>query len=267
MILSGHDVSDGGLLNTLCEMSFSSGIGMDIDVSDTLEAIEFFFNEELGVVIEVDYQNIKYVAELFEINEIMFYIGGCNNNNDISIIYNNELIFKENIDDLRFEWQKTSYYLEKEQCNKKCVDEEVSNMLFPVNKLSPFVSFTDYYSSNVNINKHHKVCILREEGTNGDRELAFAFNKAGFECYDVKLDDILSGKINLQDFRGMAFPGGFSYSDVLGSAMGWYSVIKNNEKIWKELDNFYKRDDTFSIGICNGCQLMSLKNGFLKVLH
>lgn len=258
IILSGHDVSDGGLINTLCEMAYSSGIGMDIDINDNLEAIEFFFNEELGIVFEIEYSNIKYVTELLEANEIMYYmLGGTNDSQTINIIYNNELILKENVDELRFEWQKTSYYLEKEQCNKKCVDEEVSNMYSPINNILPFKSFIN---DNVvsSINRKDKVCILREEGTNGDRELAYAFHEAGFNCYDVKLDDILNGEIELKDFRGIAFPGGFSYSDVLGSSMGWYSVIRNNEKIRMELDDFYKREDTFSIGICNGCQLMSL---------
>ena len=264
-ILSGHDVSDGGLITTLCEMSIASNIGINITIKNKHNVYEFLFNEELGLVLEISFEDYSNVIKHLKIENINYiYLGETVNNDCIRIEYidTNQLneIFNEKIKNVRSKWQETSYKLEEKQCLKQCVVKEKEIMYNPniIEFNIPEKIYRNICSFiNFEILKP-KVAILREEGSNGDREMIYCFHLAGFDVYDINLGDIENDIINLDNFKGIVFVGGFSFSDVLGSAYGWYSSIINNPKIKYYFDKFYNRKDTFSLGVCNGCQLMSL---------
>jgi phosphoribosylformylglycinamidine synthase len=160
---------------------------------------------------------------------------------------------------LRNVWEETSYQLERLQADPQCADEErevSSDRKGPDYTLS--FSPSDTPSALLESAVKPKVAIIREEGSNSDREMTGAFYQAGFEPWDITMTDFLEGRASLADFKGIAFVGGFSYADVLDSSKGWAGVIKFNKKIWEEFQDFYQREDTFSLGVCNGCQLMAL---------
>jgi phosphoribosylformylglycinamidine synthase len=161
--------------------------------------------------------------------------------------------------ELRQLWEDTSYQLERLQCNPQCAEEERKNIYDRPGMLY-HVSFTPEPTPEkwMNATDKPKVAIIREEGSNGDREMTSAFYMAGFEPWDVTMTDLLSGVVTLDMFRGIAFVGGFSYADVLDSAKGWAGVIRFNPQLWDQFERFYHRKDTFSLGVCNGCQLMAL---------
>ena len=160
---------------------------------------------------------------------------------------------------LRDVWEATSFHLEKRQRNPDCVAQEEAGLKSrkaPQWSLSYTPVLTD--DSILNLNSKHKVAIIRQEGSNGDREMISAFLSAGFEPWDVAVSDLLSGNVTLDMFRGIVFVGGFSFADVLDSGKGWAGVIKFNEAVYKQFEAFRARPDTFSLGVCNGCQLMAL---------
>jgi len=176
------------------------------------------------------------------------------------ISFNNQSVLNESITSLRDIWEATSFELELRQCNPDCVIQEkegLKDRTGPIYHLTyePLATKDEIMS----IENKPKVAIIRQEGSNGDREMASAFYAAGFETWDVTVSDLLNEKApSLDIFRGIVFVGGFSYADVMDSAKGWGGVLKFNEKIWNELQKFKTRSDTFSLGICNGCQLMAL---------
>ena len=177
----------------------------------------------------------------------------------ISIRAAGNLLLDANMPELRDIWEATSFAIEARQANPACVAQEQKGLRSrrsPPYKLTFDVSATPI--SVMHSQKKHKVAIIRAEGSNGDREMASAFYLAGFDPWDITMSDLLEGRVTLQDFRGIAFVGGFSFGDVLDSAKGWAGVIKFNTKLWEQFYEFYKRKDTFSLGICNGCQLMAL---------
>ena len=160
---------------------------------------------------------------------------------------------------LRGIWEETSYQLEKHQVNPDCAAEE-KKVIFDRKGYNFNLTFTPKVSSPAIMAKAKKpsVAIVREEGSNSDREMSSAFYQAGFDVWDVTMTDFLEGRVNPDNFRGMAFVGGFSYADVLDSAKGWAGVIKFNKKIYEQFQKFYNRPDTFSLSVCNGCQLAAL---------
>jgi len=264
LILSGHDISDGGLITTVLEMVISGGKGLDLEIKEEL-IFPYLFAEELGVVIEVHRKNALSVYEILKEQKINYeYLGKTKKDRNVSIKNNAELIFEKRISLIRDWWEKSSFKLELLQSNEKCVRQEWTE-LFNATKGPKYHSsmknnFKNLHfpGSDSQFERKHKVAILREEGSNGDREMAAAFYIAGFDVYDVTMTDLESERINLSDFKGIAFVGGFSFSDVLGAARGWYACIKFNLAVRKQFDDFYQRDDTFSLGVCNGCQLMAL---------
>lgn len=258
LILSGHDRSDGGVITTLLEMAFSGSCGLIINLSDE-DYIAELFNEEPGLVIEIKKENVNKVKEAFAKNNIPVYeIAKTIKQDKIVIEKNGTVLLDEPMTALRDMWEETSYRLELLQANPECVKEEkkvIYHRVAPKYELS----FTPVQTSEIIIKKgaKPKVAILREEGSNGDREMAAAFYMAGFEPWDVCMQDLIDKKISLRDFKGVAFVGGFSYADVLDSAKGWAACIKFSH-LKKEFEEFYLRSDTFSLGVCNGCQLMAL---------
>jgi len=261
LILSGHDRSDGGLIVTLLEMAFSGSAGLIINLPKLEQSLILpeFFNEEPGLAIEVDVKKAQKVKEILTEQNIPCYeIAKTLKEDKIIIEHENKIIFDEPMTKLRDLWEETSYRLDMLQANPECVKEEKKTIyarVAPEYKLG----FTPEKTPTILLKRNAKprVAIIREEGSNGDREMAAAFYMAGFEPWDVCMQDLINKKISLKDFKGVAFVGGFSFADVLDSAKGWAGCIKFSH-LKKEFEDFYMRSDTFSLGVCNGCQLMAL---------
>ena len=263
VILAGHDRSDGGLITALLEMAFSGNCGLEIDFAwPEVSALEYYFNEELGLVVEVNpekEERFKEIIEKYNLIELTHGLGRTISQPQIIITHNQQVVLDQDMRDLRQLWQETSYQLEKLQTNPQCADQEKINSYdqqTPEYKLT----FQPQPTALEILNSNHKpkVAIIREEGSNGDREMTSAFYLAGFEVWDATMTDLLAGQADLADFRGVVFVGGFSYADTLGSAKGWASTIRFSDKLKKMFNDFYNRPDTFSLGVCNGCQLMGL---------
>ena len=260
LILAGHDRSDGGLITTPLEMAFSGSSGLHITLQPSdFSIIEELFNEEPGLAIEIDKRKLGKVKELLKKNNIPFYeVARTLNEDKILIDYSGRIIFESSMRYLRNIWEETSYHLDRLQANPECVDEEkkaIYGRTLPEYK----INFSPENTPSVILKKNAKptVAIIREEGSNGDREMAAAFYLAGFEPWDICMEDLISRKISLKNFKGVAFVGGFSFADVLDSAKGWAGCIRFSH-LKKEFESFYMRKDTFSLGVCNGCQLMAL---------
>jgi phosphoribosylformylglycinamidine synthase len=271
LILAGHDISDGGLITTLLEMAFAGNCGFISHLNCYEEqAWRKLFAEELGKVIEYEDGKESEIISLLEENKIPFQLIGittvekeivvwANNHDGAENVTFLKTVLKEDMRILRGEWEETSYQLERLQASPDCAEEEKVNifdragMKFNLS-FAPELTLAKFMEEV----KKPKVAIIREEGSNGDREMASAFYQAGFEPHDVTMTDFIAGRISLAGFRGIAFVGGFSYADVLDSAKGWAGAIRFNEEVRKEFQNFYNRPDTFSLSVCNGCQLAAL---------
>ncbi len=260
LILAGHDRSDGGLITTLLEMAFAGNCGLDIELAGTGSPMEHLFSEELGLVVECTPEKAGKVEELLaEKNIPCAFIGSTTSEKDIRVQFNGEPVLAESMQELRQVWEETSFQLERLQMNPDCAAEEKQNIH---DRKGPeyFMSFSPKESEQEILESLNKprVAILRDEGSNSDREMTSAFYAAGFEPWDITMTDLLAGKVALADFRGLAAVGGFSYADVPESAKGWAATILFNERLKKMFDDFYVRPDTFSLGVCNGCQLFAL---------
>lgn len=259
LILSGHDISDGGIITTLLEMSFSGDCGLSLEFSSELDPFSLLFSEEAGLVFEYDIKDEEEIKKILR-DYILPYktIGKTIEEKRIRISMNGSIVLDEDMRELRSIWEETSYQIERLQADPDCADEEKRNIY--AMKKPPYKLTFNPEPTGPEIMKGAKplVAIIREEGSNGDREMTSAFYLAGFEPWDIMMTDITDGKIKLDRFKGIAFVGGFSYADVLGSAKGWASVIRFNRRANEEFQRFYERDDTFSLGVCNGCQLMAL---------
>ena len=268
-ILSGHDRSDGGLITTLIEMSLSSYVGCEINIKSDIDYISYLFNEELGLIIEVEDKYTKEILDNINTYCPTYLIGKTTSNRDIKVTYNNKVIINDTVVNYWKEWEKTSYNLEKEQCAINCVESEYESI---ESRIEPY-SFIDndlisILNTESNLNsKIFNIGVIREVGSNGDREMSAAFWEAGFNVFDITMNDLIEDYdlINSFNFRGLAFVGGFSYSDVFGAGVGWASNILNNNKVRNQFEIFFKKENTFSLGVCNGCQLMSLLGIIPKV--
>ncbi len=261
-ILSGHDISAGGLITALLEMNFPNNItGLDIDLSSIKEPdiIKLLFSENPGILIQVqDKDNIS--GKLKEKGIVFHSIGKPNADRTFNLKHHNQS-YDFDIDALRDSWYRTSYLLDRKQCGEDLALERYQNY----KKQELYFKFNEAFTgkaSQFGIDLHRrkntgiKAAIIREKGVNGDREMAYSLYLAGFDVKDVHMTDLISGRETLEDINMIVFVGGFSNSDVLGSAKGWAGAFLYNEKAKIALNNFYKRDDTLSLGICNGCQLM-----------
>lgn len=262
-VLSCHDVSDGGLITTLLEMGFAGNCGIDVSMNSKdmeYDIVQALFAEELGIVIEVSSQSEQDVCEVLRRDGLPYQrVGQTRRDHEVRILNGSNELLVDDIRDLRDIWESTSFALDRQQANTQCVDVEQKNLR---SKQGPQyrVTFKARETPRMVIEQlaKPKVAIIREEGSNGDREMSAAFHMSGFETWDVSVRDIASKSISLSDFKGIAFVGGFSYADVLDSAKGWAGVIRFSDLVRSEFDRFYARTDTFSLGVCNGCQLMAL---------
>jgi phosphoribosylformylglycinamidine synthase len=260
LILSGHDRSDGGLITTILEMAFAGNCGLEIDMESSSNIIETLFSEELGLVIEYLNENEEKILKLLSSNKIPCTIlGKPVEEKTIKINLNKKLVLNEDMRILRGIWEETSHQLELLQANPECVIDEKKN-IYDRPGPSYKITFTPEPTPENILKSNNKpsIAIIREEGSNSDREMSSAFYQAGFDVWDVAMTDFINSKVDLDKFQGLAFVGGFSYADVLDSAKGWAGVIKFNKDIYAQFQKFYKRPDTFSLGVCNGCQLMAL---------
>ena len=253
-----HDRSDGGAIITLLEMAFASHCGLDIYTS---EPIPQLFNEELGCVIQVSNKNKTKVLDALASAKINSQtIANINKTDEILIYQDDELIFSEKRDILHQSWSSTSFEISKLRDNPKCAKSENDQLLVDSKGLIAKPSFDinePLSAPYINAGNKPKIAILREQGINGHIEMAAAFSLAGFEASDVHMSDILAGNVTLADFKGLAACGGFSYGDVLGAGRGWANSILYNEKTKEEFSAFFARSDSFTLGVCNGCQMIS----------
>ena len=257
LITSGHDVSDGGFITCVLEMAFSGNCGLDLDIEFlNCSEINFLFAENLGIILETNEPEIV-IEKYNELEISAMCIGKSIKATKISIRYNNKkIIDNEPTSVLRDVWESTSFALEKLQCDENCVEAERTWLMNCTEDPCYRAHFNAIPLAVTDTNI--RVAVLREEGSNGDREMAAAFFSAGFQPWDVTMQDLIDGNITLDRFRGLAFVGGFSYADVFGSAKGWASCCLYNDEVRLQLQAFKSRDDIFSLGVCNGCQLMAL---------
>jgi phosphoribosylformylglycinamidine synthase len=257
-ILAYHDRSDGGLLATLSEMAFSARCGLDIDLKNIPgNSPEKLFNEELGAVIQVDTSEVEKITKTLEqaIGKNIYQIGSVRLDQNIVIKNGTSIIYKNTRTQLEMWWAKTSYLIQSLRDNPKSALEEFE--LVKQNDdpgLSPEITFKTRLKA---YKESPKVAILREQGVNGQVEMAAAFDIAGFTSVDVHLNDLINSKVNLSDFVGLAACGGFSYGDVLGAGEGWAKSILFNKDLRESFKIFFERPDTFSLGVCNGCQMLA----------
>ncbi len=258
LIAAGHDRSDGGLITTILEMAFSGNCGLDVNLTSDAAPLAALFSEELGLVVECS--DAKAVEAILANHGVpCAAIGTSTPAKQIRIRVNGELVLDEDMRLLREWWEETSYQLERLQIGPEWASEEKKNIR---NRKGPgyVLPFTPQATAPAILksSRKPKVCILRDEGSNSDREMSSAFYAAGFEPWDVAMSDLLAGRITLDGFRGVAAVGGFSYADVPDSAKGWAATILFNDKLKAMFHAFYNRPDTFTLGICNGCQLFGL---------
>lgn len=251
-VLAYHDRSDGGLLTAVLEMAFASRCGLELEIDRLCgHPLEKLFNEELGVVIQVEESDAAEVTKLFS-NAVDI---GKPVKEQRVVISDDAEIYRNSRAKLESLWSDTSYRLQKLRDNPASADQEFAAIQDDKDPgLSPRITFKPVIKTYTS---KPKVAIFREQGVNGYLEIAAAFDKAGFTSVDVHLSDISSGHIKLRDFVGLAVGGGFSYGDVLGAGEGWAKSILLNTALRAEFEKFFARPDTFSFGACNGCQMLA----------
>jgi len=263
-VLAGHDVSAGGLITALLEMTFAQvDLGISADLKDIKGAddISVFFSEKPALVLQIANKDLaEVVSNLSALGTINYELGSPIGEPILSIQTNTQSYLLD-IESLRDTWYKTSYLLDQKQSGKELATERFQNYKKqPLQFKFPEGFSGQYEALGLDPNRKSstgiKAAIIREKGVNGDREMAYAMHLAGFDVKDVHMTDLIAGREDLSDVNFIAFVGGFSNSDVLGSAKGWAGAFLYNEKAKAALDNFYAREDTISLGICNGCQLM-----------
>lgn len=264
LILAGHDISAGGLITTLLEMCFANREGgMEIDLKNIQEAdmVKVLFAENPGVVIQIADSDKHEVKKILDNAGVGYAaIGVPSKGRKINVCKNGKNLSFD-IDKLRDVWYSTSYRLDKKQSFNGMADERFKNYKNQPVEIKFNDSFTGKFSQyGISPDRRErtgiKAAIIREKGTNGEREMAYSLYLAGFDVKDVMMTDLISGRETLEDINMIVFCGGFSNSDVLGSAKGWAGAFLFNPKAKAALDAFYARKDTLSLGICNGCQLM-----------
>jgi phosphoribosylformylglycinamidine synthase len=260
-ILSGHDISAGGMLTTLLEMCFSNtdgGITVNLSALDEIDTIKILFSQNPGIIIQV--RDEEEVDEILLENGVSYFSIGHPVEERTLFITNNDNKLEFDIDNLRDKWFSTSYLLDRRQSGTNPALERFENYKNHELRFNTGNFTGTFKSLGITPERRKKTgiraAIIREKGVNGDREMAYALYLAGFDVKDVHMTDLIAGRETLEDLSMIVFVGGFSNSDVLGSAKGWAGAFKYNDKARIALENFYKRSDTLSLGVCNGCQLM-----------
>jgi phosphoribosylformylglycinamidine synthase len=263
--LAYHDRSDGGLLATICEMAFAGRTGVSIDITNLgSDPLASLFNEELGAVLQVPRTRRDGILGALKKAGLIRHahlIGTLTDDDIVSFRHAKKEIFYDSRVNLQRAWSETSFQIQLLRDNPECAREEFDRILDAKDPgLSAQLSFdpadkiaAPYIARGI----RPKIAILREQGVNGQLEMAAAFDRTGFTAVDVTMSDIIDGRVSLKDFRGFAACGGFSYGDVLGAGEGWAKSILFNPRARDEFSAFFARTDTFALGVCNGCQMMS----------
>jgi len=260
-VRAGHDRSDGGLVTTLLEMAFAGNCGIEVDLlGDAGQSIPILFNEELGLVLEVPADRAERAVAMFRAaNVTCCDIGHATSGHGVRISIAGEPVLEADMRDLRDVWESTSFELDGLQADRTFVDQERKGLRQRVGPTYRVPWTVEPTRPEILVRAAKpKVAVVREEGSNSDREMASAFFLSGFEPWDVTMSDLLARRTGLESFQGIAFVGGFSYADVLDSAKGWAGVIRFHPELAEQFDHFATRPDTFTLGVCNGCQLEAL---------
>ena len=265
-ILAYHDRSDGGLLATLAEMSFAGHVGITVDINRGIHgskstAFSALFNEELGAVIQVRADRVSAMVKRFSHAGVnIVELGGLNSADTVDINYHGESIFHDSRANLQSAWTETSFQVASLRDNADCVRQEFERLQVADQGLSANLTFDpsdDISAPYIATGVKPKVAIVREQGVNSHLEMGAAFDRAGFTAVDVHMSDLLAGRAVLSDYTGMVACGGFSYGDVLGAGEGWAKTVLFNNQLRDQFEGFFQREDTFSLGVCNGCQMLS----------
>ena len=269
-LLAYHDRSDGGLFATLVEMAFAARCGLNVDLTSLVAnqadvnetSIRALFNEELGAVIQIAKQDVAAVEALFKEADLALHTVATIGSDEKIVIRNQAgIVLEQTRADLQRAWQETSHAIQRLRDNPACADSEFAligdnersalfaNVKFDVNE--------DIAAPFVNSGAKPKIAILREQGVNGQIEMAAAFTRAGFDAYDVHMSDLMAGRVHLADFKMLAACGGFSYGDVLGAGEGWAKSILFHPALRDQFAAFFADPNTLTLGVCNGCQMVS----------
>ncbi|KPN74865.1 phosphoribosylformylglycinamidine synthase [Neisseria sp. 74A18] len=284
-LLAYHDRSDGGLFATLAEMAFAGRVGLDVDLDSYTQAVfaewekkqphaiveellplshvSALFNEELGAVIQIRQADLPAVQAAFKqagLNSI-YNIGVVSSADNIRINSDGEVIFDESRLKLQQAWQETGHQIQRLRDNPECADSEFA-LLADDKRSALFADLKfdlkeDIAAPFIASGAKPKIAVLREQGVNGQVEMAAAFTRAGFDAYDVHMSDLMAGRVKLADFQMLTACGGFSYGDVLGAGEGWAKSILFHPELRDQFSAFFERGDTLTLGVCNGCQMVS----------
>ena len=274
LIMAGHDISAGGMITTLLEMCFANtegGMKLNLDKFQDADVVKVLFAENPGVIIQVSDENAPAVKAILDEAGVGYLKIGVPTDERHLLISKNSVTYQFGIDHLRDVWYSTSYLLDRKQSFNGCAEKRFTNYKQQPLELAFGTEFTGKLAQyDLNPDRREasglKAAVIREKGTNSEREMAYSFWLAGFDVKDVTMTDLISGRETLEDVNVIAFCGGFSNSDVLGSAKGWAGAFLYNPKAKAALDNFYAREDTLSLGVCNGCQLM-IELGLINPEH
>jgi len=264
LLLAYHDRSDGGLITTLLEMAFAGHCGLDVNLSDLGDALPLLFNEELGAVIQVRHCDVEDVLSILREQDLSHHshvIASLRDDQQINVTVNGEQVIDQSRITLHRYWAETSYRMQALRDNPDCAQQEFDALLDESDS-GLYASLS--YDADEHVAASHivsgirpNIAILREQGVNGQIEMAASFDHAGFTAIDVHMSDVLEGRVDLAEFTGLVACGGFSYGDVLGAGRGWASTILHNAKARQQFSDFFAREDTFALGVCNGCQMLS----------
>ena len=274
LIMAGHDISAGGMITTLLEMCFANtegGMEINLDKFQNTDVVKALFAENPGVIIQVSDKNAPAVKKILDDAGVGYLKIGTPTEERHILVSKDSVTYQFGIDHLRDVWYTTSYLLDRKQSFHGCAEKRFQNYKQQPLELAFGPEFTGKLAQyGLNPDRREasglKAAVIREKGTNSEREMAYAFWLAGFDVKDVTMTDLISGRETLEDVNVIAFCGGFSNSDVLGSAKGWAGAFLFNPKAKAALDNFYAREDTLSLGVCNGCQLM-IELGLINPEH
>jgi phosphoribosylformylglycinamidine synthase len=265
LLLAYHDRSDGGLLACVCEMAFAGHAGVSVDLSDCGDdPVAALFAEELGAVVQLratDRVAVMAVLNEHGLGDAVHVIGELNTDDKVEFSAHGTTLLSETRVDLQRAWSETTYRMQTLRDNPACAQQEFDALLDTADRgISPGVSFDaqqDIAAPFIASGVRPRMAILREQGVNGQIEMAAAFHRAGFDAVDVHMSDLLSGRMKLDDFRGLVACGGFSYGDVLGAGQGWAKSVLFHAELRDSFHAFFERGDSFALGVCNGCQMLS----------
>ena len=271
LMLAYHDRSDGGLLATICEMAFAGrrGVHLILDkiagsaaaaATPTESALPALFCEELGAVLEIESSKLAEVIAVFAkhgISDSAHLIGNSSATPTLTIELNGTELYSESLTPLNRAWSELTYRMQMQRDNPDCALEEYDALLKENQGILIQPTYDPDAAVHIATGARPKMAIFREQGINGQNEMAFAFDRAGFDAIDVHMTDLLAGRIDLKDFAGLVACGGFSYGDVLGAGSGWAKSVRYNPQLKDMFQAFFERSDSFTLGVCNGCQMIS----------